>query len=91
MKLSSTAKTVQSDTQAPHMMQAITPVRCCISSAGARYSVSRLRTFGLEPRLHLADLAPEGLEVNDEVFLDLQVARRLDDDGAAVLGQRVDD
>ena len=37
-KFESTSSTVQSETQAPHMMQSITPARCNMSSLGAMYS-----------------------------------------------------
>ena len=61
-KLSFTSRTVQSDTQAPHIMQFITPTRCTMSSLGARYSPSGTSPSGIKYGSTALNLSQKGLK-----------------------------
>ena len=86
MNSGSTSIERQSETQAPHWMQAIDCVTSTIDSRGTTYSRSGIGSLLMQPRRDALDLLPvDRVHVDDQVLDDGHVAHRLDLDDA-VLG-----
>ena len=81
MNSGSTSIDRQSETQAPHWMQAIVCVTSIIDSGGTMYSRSGGVALGQQPRRDALDLLPvDRVHVDDQVLEHGHVAHRLDRD-----------
>ena len=87
MKPGSTSIARQSDTQAPHWMQAIVCVTSTIASLSTRYSRSGTGCLASSHGVTRLDLLPvHRVHVDDQVLEHRHVAHRLDLDDAVAVG-----